>query len=265
MTDNTHSHMCGLQFGSYNTINPRLWLRLNLNTLAPTPLLLSTLTTSALSIVSFMQAYYVALVSVVLYILKRLVSARSIGSRPPGPSAWPVIGNLLDMPKEREWETFQKWARRWGGSICYSTFVQNLNLSSGDIVSVSVAGRTIIILNSAQEAVEMLEGRGSIYSDRPTIPIADLVGWSHSPSLAQSKSEMWKQGRKFFHQLLGTNASVARFIPVEEQETQRFLIRLSSCMLRLRFGTWIHHVKCNMYTMHFGVQYISMNLLLFFY
>ncbi|TFK75549.1 cytochrome P450 [Pluteus cervinus] len=156
-----------------------------------------------------MQTSYAVLLLVTLYIFKRWANARSTGPKPPGPSAWPVIGNLLDMPKEKEWETFGEWARKWG-----------------DIVSVSVAGRTIIILNSAQEAVEMLEGRGSIYSDRPTIPIADLVGWSNSPSIAPSKSEIWKQGRKFFHQLFGTNVSVARFIPVEEQETQKLLVRL---------------------------------------
>jgi len=33
---------------------------------------------------------------------------------PPGPTGWPLIGNLLDFPKMKEWLTFAKWGEKWG-------------------------------------------------------------------------------------------------------------------------------------------------------
>ncbi len=33
---------------------------------------------------------------------------------PPGPKGLPFIGNLLDMPTEKEWLTFAKWGERYG-------------------------------------------------------------------------------------------------------------------------------------------------------
>jgi hypothetical protein len=36
---------------------------------------------------------------------------------PPGPKAWPVIGNLPQMPREYEHEQYQKWAREYGTTL----------------------------------------------------------------------------------------------------------------------------------------------------
>lgn len=33
---------------------------------------------------------------------------------PPGPKGLPLVGNVLDMPKEQEWLTFAKWGEKWG-------------------------------------------------------------------------------------------------------------------------------------------------------
>jgi hypothetical protein len=36
---------------------------------------------------------------------------------PPGPSGFPLIGNLLDMPTEYEWLAFKKYAEQYGKTL----------------------------------------------------------------------------------------------------------------------------------------------------
>jgi len=36
---------------------------------------------------------------------------------PPGPPGYPVIGNILDIPKEAPWEQYVEWAKQYG-ALC---------------------------------------------------------------------------------------------------------------------------------------------------
>jgi hypothetical protein len=76
---------------------------------------------------------------------------------PPGPRPLPLIGNLLDMPKEKDWLTYREW-----------------NDQYGDVVYINALGQKIVILGSAQAVSDLLEHRGTIYSDRPTTPMGEL-------------------------------------------------------------------------------------------
>ena len=42
------------------------------------------------------------------------VSKRAPLTLPPGPKGWPIIGNLLDVPKANFAETYTYWARKFG-------------------------------------------------------------------------------------------------------------------------------------------------------
>jgi len=151
----------------------------------------------------------IALAILTVILLKKVFTKRSI-ALPPGPPKLPLLGNLLDMPTERAWITFADWGKKWG-----------------DIVSVSVLGRHIVILNSAKTAVEMLDKKGSIYSDRPVLQMGgELVGWKNSLGLLPY-GERFRNSRKFFHKLIGTIPSASLFYPVEEFETRRFLKQLA--------------------------------------
>ncbi|KAG1746004.1 cytochrome P450 [Suillus paluster] len=53
----------------------------------------------------------------------------------------------------------------------------------GDISHVEVLGQHIIVLNSVKTAMEMLDKKSSVYSDRPVFPTGgELCGWKHSVS-----------------------------------------------------------------------------------
>ena len=60
----------------------------------------------------------VALASVALvgYALRR----KSALPRPPGPKGVPLLGNIFDFPKEKEWLTYAKWGDEYGRFICSS-------------------------------------------------------------------------------------------------------------------------------------------------
>ena len=50
-------------------------------------------------------------------ILVALVSSGRRRHLPPGPRGWPIIGNLLDMPRELEWLTYRAWGKKYGKEI----------------------------------------------------------------------------------------------------------------------------------------------------
>jgi hypothetical protein len=91
-----------------------------------------------------------------LVMLKRRIARRTL-PLPPGPKPLPIIGNLLDMPKEKEWLTYRAWNNQYG-----------------DVVCVDVLGQKVVILGSASAVRDLMEQRGNIYSDRATTSMIEL-------------------------------------------------------------------------------------------
>ncbi|KAF4577363.1 hypothetical protein EYR36_005351 [Pleurotus pulmonarius] len=69
---------------------------------------------------------------------------------PPGPRGYPIVGNLFDMPSERQWEKYFEWSKKY----------------NSDIIYLNVLGSPIVVLNSYKAANELLSVRSSLYSDR---------------------------------------------------------------------------------------------------
>ena len=46
------------------------------------------------------------------------------GPLPPGPAPLPVIGNLLDMPKERPWVAYRDWSHKYGDSFSILVYLR---------------------------------------------------------------------------------------------------------------------------------------------
>ncbi|KAG2159163.1 cytochrome P450 [Suillus bovinus] len=144
-------------------------------------------------------------VTVAVYLAKQVVIKKNPGPYPPGPRGWPLIGNILDMPRSKPWLTFTEW---------------------GDITHIEVLGRHIIVLNSVKTAIEMMDSKSTLYSDRPVLPMAgELVGWKYSlPFLPYGRS--FRQQRKKIHRVIGSRAAMDVYNETEEVETRRFLKRV---------------------------------------
>ncbi|KAJ7166937.1 cytochrome P450 [Mycena filopes] len=104
---------------------------------------------------------------------------------PPGPRGYPFIGNLYDVPaKPHQWITLTAMGRRY----------------NSDIISLNLAGDTVIVLNSLAATDALLEERSAIFSDRPEFAMLnDLVGF-HWHFAFMRYGARWKAHRKLFMQ-----------------------------------------------------------------
>jgi cytochrome P450 len=113
------------------------------------------------------------------------------------------------MPRVKPWLTFTEWGKKYG-----------------DITHIEVLGRHIIVLSSVKTAMEMMDSKSTLYSDRPVLPMAgELVGWKDSlPFLPYG--DRFRRQRKNFHRVIGSRTAVDVYNEIEEVETHRFLKRV---------------------------------------
>lgn len=92
---------------------------------------------------------------------------------PPGPPSRPVIGNLLDFPKDMPWSAYTEMS---GMCIILGTLV----LPRSNPHSKATLFVFAFFLRSSSSCVhyqplkDLLEKRGEIYSDRSSLPIAEM-------------------------------------------------------------------------------------------
>ncbi|PBK95956.1 cytochrome P450 [Armillaria gallica] len=133
---------------------------------------------------------YALITTLVAYTLARLAYKALVpkGRLPPGPRGLPFIGNVFDMPADKPWLTFERWGETYG-----------------DVCSVTVFGKTFIILNSFETAVDLLDKRGSVNSGRPHLTMGgDMVGWKSTLGLLPNGGTLRKQ-RKLMHSIFGAH------------------------------------------------------------
>ncbi|KIK53483.1 hypothetical protein GYMLUDRAFT_1026213 [Collybiopsis luxurians FD-317 M1] len=96
----------------------------------------------------------------------------------------------------------------------------------GSISSVTVLGRTVVLLNDLTTCTELLNKRSAIYSGRPVFPFAgDMIGWDQQLIMAQCNSHFYTM-RRLLKTHIGTPKAAAEFQYVQERETRNLLRRL---------------------------------------
>ncbi|KAE8401933.1 cytochrome P450 [Aspergillus pseudonomiae] len=146
-----------------------------------------------------------------LYFLRSfLAKKKALGPLPPGPRPKPIIGNLWDLPSQgtRDWLHWLKHKDLYG-----------------PISSVTTFGQTIIVLNEARLAYELLEKRSAIHSSRPPCTFARMAGFGDIMTVLEY-SDRFRTSRKVAHQQIGSNRAVSRFNHIQDAEVCRYLLRL---------------------------------------
>ncbi|KAG8770503.1 hypothetical protein FRC20_005373, partial [Serendipita sp. 405] len=147
--------------------------------------------------------------SAYIYLASRTTEAKAkrAGARlAPGPKRLFLLGNLLDFPKDRWFETFTSWGKQYGGTLCFiNVLIYNggLSFSSGDVVYLNLAGVPMIILSSLEAAEDLVSKRAAVYSGRPYARmVLDLMASGYSLVFIPQGHEFNEQ-RKLFRLSLG--------------------------------------------------------------
>jgi hypothetical protein len=95
-------------------------------------------------------------------------------SLPPGPPAEPLIGHARLIPKNNQAEFYHEM-RKVYGELHMSCVPIPYLMHTGDVIYFNALGKSIVVLNSVEAAVDLMDKRSSIYSDRPSfVMLADM-------------------------------------------------------------------------------------------
>ncbi|KAH8994594.1 cytochrome P450 [Lactarius akahatsu] len=126
---------------------------------------------------------------------------------PPGPKPWPIIGNLLDSPKQLPWIAYTEMSKKYG-----------------DILYLQVFGQSVVVLCSLSVVKDLFEKRGDIYSDRPAWPMPEIMGVDWLLAFTRY-GEDWRERRKIADRILRPGA-MSLYHRRIEGNTHAFLSRL---------------------------------------
>ncbi|CAK5263858.1 unnamed protein product [Mycena citricolor] len=138
----------------------------------------------------------------------RVSRRRGLPALPPGPRGIPLLGNLLDVSPVEPWLRFTEMGDKYG-----------------DITSLRILNRTLILVHSASAADALLSAPAfaPLTADRPAFPFAGaLCGFDDALVLVPYGARVRRE-RKMMHRMFGTPAAVAQWRPAVQAEIARLL------------------------------------------
>ncbi|KAI0352608.1 CyP450 monooxygenase [Trametes cingulata] len=126
---------------------------------------------------------------------------------PPGPPPLPFVGNLFDIPKHKPWRGYRDLCAKYG-----------------DLVYLQALGQSMIVLGSANSAIEYLEKCSANTADRLPNPVIELSG--QDVNFAHIRyDQWWRRHRRAFWQHFHPGV-VSKYNPIQSAQTHNFLARL---------------------------------------
>ncbi|OCH88028.1 cytochrome P450 [Obba rivulosa] len=127
---------------------------------------------------------------------------------PPGPKGWPIIGNMLDVPTSYPELAYREMSRTYG-----------------PVVYMRVLGQSMVILNSAKAACDLLEARSATYSDRMSSVMASMMGLDPWNTVLMRYGPTWRKHRKVIHQYFNVDA-IRAYQPLQLRKARELLRRV---------------------------------------
>ncbi|KAI9457946.1 cytochrome P450 [Lactarius psammicola] len=138
------------------------------------------------------------LVSFVVWLISRLAQ-KGKRNLPPGPKGLPIIGDVFHIVN-------QAWLVSPERKDEY-----------GEVMYVSALGRAILVINSHRVAIDLLEKRSSIYSDRPPYISAGDYLTENLMFTFMPYGELWRRFRRVAVESF-SKSTVHRFHPIQGRE-----------------------------------------------
>lgn len=146
-------------------------------------------------------------VALALYAWSRS-SKRSALPVPPGPKPVPLLGNIFDLTAKELWLRVTGWSKQYG-----------------DIVYIHLLGQGLVFCNTYEVAQDLLEKKGSIYSDKPHLIMAgELCGCQNMVAFTRY-GDFARRQRKLMNTAFGISA-VKRYRPLLANESVLLLKRI---------------------------------------
>lgn len=93
-------------------------------------------------------------------------------------------------------------------------------------MSITLLGNPVVILNSSNAALKMLDKKSALSSDRPNLPVCgEVIGWDRTLALLHY-NHVWRETRRLFLQTIGTRKSLDNLTGQLEFEGRRFVLHL---------------------------------------
>jgi hypothetical protein len=105
------------------------------------------------------------LVAGTLWLIARLTQ-NSSRSLPPGPKGLPLIGDVLHIA-DQGWLASPQRRDDYGEVPYLQCLIKYAHTCPGEMMYISALGKGVLMINSQRVAVNLLEKRSSISSDRP--------------------------------------------------------------------------------------------------
>ncbi|KZP16288.1 cytochrome P450 [Athelia psychrophila] len=139
---------------------------------------------------------------------------------------------MLDMPTSDEWLQYTKWSEEF----------------KSDIIYLNVLGTQIVVTNTLESTLDLLERRSSKYSGRHPMPMAELMGWGWSLAFLNYGDE-WRA-----HRRLAVKGFDAQAIPTFNLAFTRHAHGLLHRLLESP-SAWQEHVRHQVGAMIIEISY----------
>jgi hypothetical protein len=130
-----------------------------------------------------LSVYFLA-VTVAYVAYKYFTPASPPAPYPPGPKPVPILGNVFNLTSKELWLEVSKWAKDYGQSspalrICSICWPLRLHIDllthlliTGPVNYISVVNQGLLFLHTPEAVNDLLEKRGTFYSDKPHLTMA---------------------------------------------------------------------------------------------